>query len=931
MTDSLADAFVSIHPDLGPFRDELRAGLDDTDTGTKTVRVDADTGEAKLELNELQARIDKMSSDASRVKVGVDDSGARRTITDLQAALDSYRNESLVPGLDPARMEQINSELDGLDERLQNVSATASNASKSLGGGAGAGGGLLSAALAAGPALATVGIVGATGLAAVGAAAASAGVGLGAFGLAAKDNMAQAEQSASQLLATWSKTEAKFTDPVLEQAVGLLPAVFQLLTPSVQSTSGALQGLEHDVAGALGSPYWRSFSQYVAGEGGQAISTFGGLIGGLATAASGLDEAFAPVIGRVETSLDSLSGRLDAFGQSASANAGLGRFVSFVEQAGPEVGQLLSNLGRDAGLAAEGASQLGFSFLPTLNTMARLVGDVEQASPMLVELGAAGYSVNKLWSLVPFTLGDASNAIKDIGNFSQLAAGAAEAEGPVGSLISKLGQSTLVRSMSTAMYGLSDAELAAGDAAVTAGAEAELGWGEVLGPLGLVAGGVAAVIALFHSSGDASRSAAQAGQQYASSFVQGLSSSGQSIAQQEAAIRQQIATLQAQEQAYILSSGEASKYGVVAAAQAPQVHDLDARIASLNTELKDLQSQYSGSADAAYAAGSTTQSLSQWIASVGSTSNTTSGDLSNLSGALNILIGNNLSADQAFANVQSQVAGLGSALSGLKGHTDDQTAATAQARSQIISMAQSVTGQLLPALVQNGGTADSLRGKLYGVADQFNSVAAKAGLSSAEITSLDQQYGLTRAQLDEEITLAINSGALGDANNAAGGLLAQLNAIGGRLWYAKVQIDYETTTSGGAPLPATRVSATHATGLKAGTMGAHWAVVGEDGPETEITSSGQVRTLGAKGPEIAAIPAGAAILTAKQTAALPHHADGISPISIDPEVRAVSVTLNDQRTLNIGAVASPADITRALDAHDQEVMDAIAQLVGTRT
>lgn len=924
--------------------EDVRAKADEWDATDARAKLGADETDADAKIRELELRLDEFKSTVATKRVDVNDAAAKRKLADLTLAADAFGNEILNPRIDTARLDAISSEMDKLDAKLAESGSGLDQLAKKSDNASKAAGGLGAAVGALAPAIGTAGAVAAAGLVGILPAIATVGVGLAGFAVAAEGDLTSVKTQMAGVVHEFQQANAGNVIPALNGAIGLLSNTLTFFTPVTDATALGLSQLESSAASALGSPYWTGFSSFLGREATPALQTFGNLIGGLGTLFSGLTVALAPLTADVEQGLNQMAAHMARFGQTASANGGIESFINFVNNNSAVAHQAISAIAHDLALVAEDGAKVGPPMLEVVSVLANLVGDVESASPMLVEFATAGYAINRIWSLVPVSLKDVSAAVKDIGNFSGIASGAAKAEGPVGSLIGKLGsmRGALVNVSSAAAI-TAGAEMAVGEEGVAAAAGAELSWGAVLGPLALVAGALGLVVTLFHHSSSASQQASQDAEQYASSFVQGMQSAGQSVQQQEAAIRSQIQTLQGQEQAYILTAGAAKGYGFAAAANDPQVKGLQAKIAALNTELHNLQSQYQGSTAAAQQASSGTQTLQTYISSLGSTTSNASTDLSNLNSALAILAGNSLSAQGAVLNEQQAVYSFSTALTTAHGNLTGTSQASVAAEQSAQSFASSLYSNLIPALAQNGDSASQVTSIVQGVVSQFDQAASHAGLTAAQVAGLNSTYHLTQQDLSKAITILINSGEIAAAQNQTNSLTGALNSLNGRTYTAFVSVQEAISTYGGTGVSGNNalIRAGHASGLKAGSMGAHMAVVGELGPELMV-HAGRVSVLGPKGPTVAHIPANAAILTAAQSAPalsgghVAAHADGLagtgllggfSPV-VEVTTLAPNVTYAPHYTIPPNVDTKQLEAT--LEAHDQHLLTEIEKWLGNR-
>lgn len=930
----IAKAYVEIHPDLSRFRDELRAGLDEQmdSLGARTVRIDADTLEAdrkisdtstrvdelgartpsptvhvndtdaKAALDYMQARIDRLSSEAATVKIGTTGS-ARTGIGDVQSALDQLRNETLTPRVDMSRLTDMSTELDNLETKLHNVDSDMGNVSRSAATAGEGVGGLASAALAASPALVTVGAVGAAGLGAIAIGSAAALTGLGALALALGGSKGLKTQVAEATTSFQAMT-VSMTDPLIAQTGPTLHALFNDLLPVVNGASGAVVNLEQHAQAALTAPFWREFFGYLGGEASSQITAFGGLFGGLGHLFAGVTEGAAPLLARMDTDVARWSQDLSRWGNDA-ANGGLNKFISYVEANGPLLAHTFENIASDVGVLIKDTAPLGPMYLNVLDVVARLLGDLERLNPTLVAwavgIGSVAYSVNRL--LGPLgglkgAAGDLKTVFADLANFTKIANGAASAEGAVGGLAVSLGNA--------ARGGLSAAD---------AGAGVTVGLGAMLGPLAIAGASVAALGVTYEILASKEHAAMAADQAAAQSFVNGFISraqaAGDTRAQIESLISAQAKQIEIQE--YMTGS---------TARQTDEVQ-------MLNAALKSMQGEDAGAAAATQAVGSATGNLTASASQLTSQLQAANTALSQTETLLNNLLGQELSAAQSTDSFYAAVQSLTTSLH-TNGTSMDAATAKGLANKQALDGVGSSILGVVSSMEKQGATSDQIVGKVQSLTSYLEAQAGKYGLTTAQVDDYLQQLGLTPAQVKTDIQLS----GYDAASQKVQTITNEINSIP-KTATTILQIEQ---TFGGQGVSGTNALARsgYATGTPAAPGGL--ATVAERGPEL-MASRGSLTMF--MTPQVADIPAGAQVFTASQTAKMAHYADGVGntaglasiegvtfnvPVKVPPPVTFAPTYL-----LQVDGAPSPQtleQIKALLAAHDQEMVHTIGQMTG---
>lgn len=994
MSDNIGEAYVSIKPELDGFREELRAGLDSAmeGVGNRTVRIDADTDEADIKITEtagllddldeqtatpeirvdpdtaegqlqafrdslddlgadtatpnvrvddteaeatlaeLRAQLDELATRAATIKIGTAGQ-ARKDIGDIQAALDAVGNETLRPRVDDSDLVRLTGDLEGLDTRLRNTSTEADRTSASLGGGgaaAASGGGLLGALIPLAPALLTVGAVGAGGLAAIGVAAAAATLGVGAFALAATDDLADVKTQAQGLLTTWQGTTEAFTKPVIQDAVGLLPGVFRLLTPSVATASEAFLGLEGNMAASLGSPFLRNFSSFVAGEGGAAITSFGSLVAGLGHAFAGFAEGFAPEITTIEGDLTRWGAALTRVGDEA-ANGGFSGFLNYIQTNGPLVAHTFESLGSVLVTVAKDAAPLGPVVLKIVDAAVGLLNRLLSLNPTLTTwgLGMAGVAL------------EANSLLRLLG-----AGGLAGAAKSLPALFSGIGDAASIGA--TGVFSVATAATRGGTAlSLLAGAGTALEGG-LYGVVYSVLNATGAFQS-FDAASDA------AGKSWSQNFVNSLATGTDKVA----AVQGQIDSTQARLTALgaasntvaTIASGSLSGWrqelGLTVSQMGPfgqslislgiapttkftdALDQLDGMTSDTKGQLKGLQAILPGLTTAQNAQAAAVDAANTAMgAAAGYT-----GDYARQFGALsaqlttantafqqsltllNSMQGSTLSAEQANTAFQAAVRTLTDSLK-TNGTSMDGSTVKGLANRQAWD---GVAGSMLTVIKnmeQQGATSDQIVGKTSALTGYVIAMGAQYHLTAGQVTDMLTQIGLTPAQVKTEL---IASG-YAQTQTAAANVKQAIDNIPKT---TTVFINTVLTTSvpghpGKGALPG------NATGVRSSPGG--WSNIAEAGPEAVIMPGGPVAVI--KQKSVVDLPTGAQVLTAADTRkAFPGYATGTGDIGW-PGAQPVSVTITDQRAVTVGDIASKTDVLAALDADRAQMIAAIGQLVG---
>ena len=301
---------------------------------------------------------------------------------------------------------------------------------------------------------------------------------------------------------------------------------------------------------------------------------------------------------------------------------------------------------------------------------------------------------------------------------------------------------------STAVAGAFELE---GEAAAAAG----VGFDAMLGPIGLVVGGLAALYFAFGRSGDAAK---QAGEAFAGSFTKALGDAPSKTA----AVRVEIDKLNGQIAALkpTVDSATAGMDGVglTSLEAGKQTEGFQAKIAALNGWLKTqaTQSTDTAAADAALAdaTGGAADSTAGWAAAqkmLAQDVTDTAAAVKDATTATNDYFDAAVNADRADINWADKARALTDALKASGDSISNSTAAGSTARGIVDDLVVATQAQVKAELA-SGDTADQMRPKIQGYVDKLDATTKAAGLTKQQIDDLHTRMGLDSGSVNVDIT-----------------------------------------------------------------------------------------------------------------------------------------------------------------------------------
>jgi hypothetical protein len=211
----------------------------------------------------------------------------------------------------------------------------------------------------------------------------------------ATEQVSSSAQAANTALAALTPAGREFVtfitgtmEPVLKRlqttaASGLLPGLQSGLAnllpimPTVNVAVGQLAKAMGDLFSAAGkaldSPFYKQFITFIGDEGSKTLTTFGQVIGNLATGFFGLLQAFGPFTDSIGSGLLGLSQKFADFGRNTGASSGFQSFMAYVKEVSPLVVQTFADLGRLVGNLLIAFAPYGVVVLKVIDVTAQLL------------------------------------------------------------------------------------------------------------------------------------------------------------------------------------------------------------------------------------------------------------------------------------------------------------------------------------------------------------------------------------------------------------------------------------------------------------------------------------------------------------------------------------------------------------------------------
>lgn len=198
----------------------------------------------------------------------------------------------------------------------------------------------------------------------------------------------------------WARALEPAVLPLFVRGMGLIQRALPLFTPLVLAAAGAFDYLLDRASATLGSPFWKSFVDFLAGQASGAIVTFGLALGDIARGLAGMLMAFGVFSGDLNRGLVELTERFADWGEGLADNPGFHRFVDFVREVWPPLKDTILAVADAFGAIALALAPIGGG--PVLTVLRGIADWIAGMDPSTIQA-------------IAFALGGIALAVKLIG------------------------------------------------------------------------------------------------------------------------------------------------------------------------------------------------------------------------------------------------------------------------------------------------------------------------------------------------------------------------------------------------------------------------------------------------------------------------------------------------------------------------------------
>jgi hypothetical protein len=185
-------------------------------------------------------------------------------------------------------------------------------------------------------------------------------------------------QSLQQFKGFWSGFVKEFEDPVFDIFSKGLQATQTLLTglkPTIHGVAGVFSGMMDSINQSMESEAGKEFFAWMAESAPRSLSALGQIFGNTFSGIFNIFKAFTPLSIGMENGLIGLTEKFKTWSEGLSQSQGFQNFVSYVQENGPVVWDIISNLAGIGKQLVTDLAPLGTTILSGLQSFTSLIND----------------------------------------------------------------------------------------------------------------------------------------------------------------------------------------------------------------------------------------------------------------------------------------------------------------------------------------------------------------------------------------------------------------------------------------------------------------------------------------------------------------------------------------------------------------------------
>ncbi|MEW1551364.1 peptidoglycan DD-metalloendopeptidase family protein [Streptomyces tsukubensis] len=197
----------------------------------------------------------------------------------------------------------------------------------------------------------------------------------------------------------WQTELQPTTLPIFVRGVDAAKASLPGLTPLVEGAARGIEILWDKASRQMKTPFWQSFKQDLAESVQPAVVGFGVAFGNVITGVAGIIDAFLPHMDGIAAKSDSITERFAKWGTSLKGSPEFERFLAYVQDTAPGLGEFLGDLLSMTVDVAKALSPLSTTMFAVLSPILNAVSWLATNAPEAVQLLWAMYFASKAIAL----------------------------------------------------------------------------------------------------------------------------------------------------------------------------------------------------------------------------------------------------------------------------------------------------------------------------------------------------------------------------------------------------------------------------------------------------------------------------------------------------------------------------------------------------
>ncbi|MGA4989863.1 hypothetical protein [Nonomuraea bangladeshensis] len=185
----------------------------------------------------------------------------------------------------------------------------------------------------------------------------------------------------------WQRSLQPDVFPVIRSGMDIMTTAMKLGTPVIRSSARAFNEFLKEVNSELKSDEWKSFFDDLAATAPTAIDKLGDSAINVGNGLRGVFQALLPYSGDLLDIVEQLTQRFEDWGTNLQGSPEFERFIAYVQENGPKVGEIIENIAVFAGKLVEAGAGLGPGVLDLFVQLSEKLASLEPGQIQSIATG----------------------------------------------------------------------------------------------------------------------------------------------------------------------------------------------------------------------------------------------------------------------------------------------------------------------------------------------------------------------------------------------------------------------------------------------------------------------------------------------------------------------------------------------------------------